>query len=176
MFAPSPDAPSLGGLGGLLLRLRQDGHAEVEVVGPRGAAGHVTGLARILQWRHPRVLVSEADPSAPDQVVYADPCVEVAAVMGGGGGEGWRGPYWLRPSFAALNETSSSDATSSTDSSSASDSSSSSGDSDSDSDDRGKQKSELRQRAMKHFLSFHLLTSLFLSLQAIPAQASVSGS
>ncbi|CAM6040517.1 unnamed protein product [Sphagnum compactum] len=50
---------SAGGLGGLLLRLAQDGHGQVQLIGPQGTAAFGHSLRHIFRWRHPKVLVSE---------------------------------------------------------------------------------------------------------------------
>lgn len=45
-----------GGLGGLFLRLAQDGHGQVQMVGPRGMAKLGHSFRHIFRWRHPKVL------------------------------------------------------------------------------------------------------------------------
>ena len=49
----------LGGLGGLLMRLRADGHGELRLVGPRGTRETAGSLRNLLRWRHPTVFVDE---------------------------------------------------------------------------------------------------------------------
>jgi hypothetical protein len=44
-----------GGLGGLLLRLAQDGHGQVQLIGPQGTAAFGHSLRHIFRWRHPKV-------------------------------------------------------------------------------------------------------------------------
>jgi hypothetical protein len=46
---------SAGGLGGLLLRLAQDGHGQVQLIGPQGTAAFGHSLRHIFRWRHPKV-------------------------------------------------------------------------------------------------------------------------
>lgn len=54
-FATRIEPATLGGLAGLVLRLSQDGHGELAVVGPPGTARHLQGLQHVIRWRHPTV-------------------------------------------------------------------------------------------------------------------------
>eukprot|EP00873_Tetraselmis_striata_P001973 jgi/Tetstr1/422237/TSEL_013089.t1 len=95
LFAGDICSRALGGLGGLLLRLASDGHGQLELVGPRGAAQAVHALRHVIRWRHPALYVSEWDGWCPP-VLFQDDKVSVAAVWsGGGGGVTWQAPAWL---------------------------------------------------------------------------------
>ena len=58
-----------GGLAGLLLRLRQDGHGQLAVFGPTGVAAHARALRHLIRWRHPALRVCGVEPLDPP-VVY----------------------------------------------------------------------------------------------------------
>lgn len=58
-----------GGLAGLLLRLRQDGHGQLATVGPQGIAAHALALHHFMRWRHPVLHVSECDP-LDDPIIF----------------------------------------------------------------------------------------------------------
>ncbi|CAL5221692.1 g3928 [Coccomyxa viridis] len=62
---------SLGGLPGILMRLRDDGHGSVLVCGPEGTEQMLKGLRAFMSWTHPQVTVSEAE-SASDLPAYED--------------------------------------------------------------------------------------------------------
>jgi len=70
--APPSCAPpnAQGGLAGLLLRLRQDGHGELCAVGPPGLAAAVHGLRHFATWRHPAASLSECGDHFARPVVY----------------------------------------------------------------------------------------------------------
>ena len=61
--------PLQGGLAGLLLRLRQDGHGELAAFGPAGIAAHARALRHLVRWRHPALKVCEVDPLDPP-IIY----------------------------------------------------------------------------------------------------------
>ena len=58
-----------GGLAGLLLRLRQDGHGQLAAFGPAGIAAHARALRHLIRWRHPALKVCEVEPLDPP-VIY----------------------------------------------------------------------------------------------------------
>lgn len=62
-----------GGLAGLLLRLRQDGHGQLVALGPQGLAAHALALRHFMRWRHPVLRVSECDPLNAPVVFQACP-------------------------------------------------------------------------------------------------------
>lgn len=61
-----------GGLPGLVMRLRQDGHEQLHVVGPCGVAAVVEAARHFVSWLHPRVVVRECTRCDP-AVVYKVP-------------------------------------------------------------------------------------------------------
>ena len=63
-----------GGLAGLLLRLRQDGHGELAAFGPAGIAAHAAALRHLVRWRHPALKVCELDPLDPPVVYQVGHC------------------------------------------------------------------------------------------------------
>ncbi len=58
-----------GGLAGLLLRLRQDGHGQLAAYGPAGTAAHARALRHLIRWRHPALKVCGVEPLDPP-VIY----------------------------------------------------------------------------------------------------------
>ncbi|EFJ22319.1 hypothetical protein SELMODRAFT_416540 [Selaginella moellendorffii] len=71
-----------GGIGGLILRLAQDGHEKLEVTGPRGSAAFVHALRHIFRWRHPKVFVSEwTEGNVP---VFEDEYVVIFPILASG--------------------------------------------------------------------------------------------
>ncbi len=58
-----------GGLLGLVMRLRQDGHGSLHVVGPRGVAAVLEAAHHFVSWLHPKVVVRECTRWDP-AVVY----------------------------------------------------------------------------------------------------------
>ena len=58
-----------GGLAGLLLRLRQDGHGQLAAYGPTGTAAHARALRHLIRWRHPALKVCDVEPLDPP-VIY----------------------------------------------------------------------------------------------------------
>ncbi|KXZ48095.1 hypothetical protein GPECTOR_30g190 [Gonium pectorale] len=148
-----------GGLAGLLLRLRQDGHSLLRLLGPAGLQDAVDGLSHFVRFTHPTIEVSCL--TAADQgVAYEDECLEVrplcgAAEQAGGairaqnGGRGGRGGDDGSSNSGssssgdeptpALGSSSSSSSGSGSDSSTSSSSSSSDGD---DDDDNGEDRAD----------------------------------
>ncbi|KAL3678250.1 hypothetical protein R1sor_021206 [Riccia sorocarpa] len=72
-----------GGLGGLMLRLRHDGHGQVQVIGPSGTTGVVHSLRHICRWRHPKVFVSECCGNRPIPV-FEDEHIAIVPIVNGG--------------------------------------------------------------------------------------------
>ncbi len=116
------DLASATGLPGLIMRLRGEGHGQVEVLGPPGTLPFVSSLRHFVHWRHPAVLVAEIAPlgatmasnrgqkaggsgamSVPE--VYADEHVAAVALWTGGGGAGLPAE-WLAHGQPAGQETS----------------------------------------------------------------------
>lgn len=58
-----------GGLLGLIMRLRQDGHAALTVAGPRGIGAVVEAGRHFVTWRYPTVSCLDCDPGDPS-VIY----------------------------------------------------------------------------------------------------------
>ena len=91
-FTCSTAPRALGGLGGLIMRLRSDGHGEVRLVGGRGCAGAAAALRHVVSWRHPRLFVDEVGGAGGEvAAAYSDDVVEVVALSGDGKGP-WRSP------------------------------------------------------------------------------------
>ncbi|KAL3150884.1 hypothetical protein ABBQ32_000634 [Trebouxia sp. C0010 RCD-2024] len=76
------------------MRLRQDGHDELQVHGPSGLCANLHGLRHFVQWKHPRVFASEHSQFELPQV-YEDGHVHIAALHAGG--LAWPCPAWLQP-------------------------------------------------------------------------------
>ncbi|EFN56467.1 expressed protein [Chlorella variabilis] len=64
------DMASLAGFGGLVMRLRGEGHGQLHVVGPTGTRAAVCSLHHFIHWRHPAVLVEEMAPWEAQPTVY----------------------------------------------------------------------------------------------------------
>jgi ribonuclease Z len=62
-----PDLLASTGLPGLLMRLRGQGHGQVEILGPSGTLPFVGSLRHFVHWKHPAVLVSEVENLLPQQ-------------------------------------------------------------------------------------------------------------
>lgn len=62
VFATRIEPMAIGGLAGLVLRLSQDGHGDLTVVGPHGTARHLQGLQHVIRWRHPTVRLALSSP------------------------------------------------------------------------------------------------------------------
>ncbi|KAJ7540229.1 hypothetical protein O6H91_10G006100 [Diphasiastrum complanatum] len=71
-----------GGLGGLMLRLAQDGHGQVQLIGPKGTGQFVHALRHICHWRHPKVFVSECHSTRPLPVFDDDHTVIIPLMAG----------------------------------------------------------------------------------------------
>lgn len=54
-----------GGMGGLILRLKQDGHGQLRVYGPPGVGEAMKGLSNFVRWQHPEVHMTELHQLAP---------------------------------------------------------------------------------------------------------------
>ncbi|KAG2447367.1 hypothetical protein HYH02_007695 [Chlamydomonas schloesseri] len=81
-----------GGLAGLLLRLRQDGHAALRVVGPAGLHDVVSGLAAFVRCTHPALTLSPLT-AAQQGPVHEDECIEVRPLWSSF--LLWQVPDWL---------------------------------------------------------------------------------
>ncbi|PRW45195.1 zinc phosphodiesterase ELAC 2-like isoform X2 [Chlorella sorokiniana] len=116
-FAPEPAA--LSGFGGLVMRLRGEGHSQLHVVGPPGTQAAVCSLRHFIHWRHPAVVLEEASHwEAP--LLYQDDRIAVAALWKPPLVAGmWPAPGWLQqaqpsdPSEPGAMEAGSSDGSSS---------------------------------------------------------------
>jgi hypothetical protein len=51
-----------GGLPGLVMRLRQDGHGTLHLAGPAGLAAVLESVQPFISWLHPAVQVLESSP------------------------------------------------------------------------------------------------------------------
>ena len=71
-FVPNHVFPAIcqNGCGGLLMRLRGEGHEQLHVVAPPGAGTLLHSLRHFVQWRHPRVLVTETAAVCSNPYVY----------------------------------------------------------------------------------------------------------
>ncbi|GAB4817494.1 hypothetical protein N2152v2_004540 [Parachlorella kessleri] len=89
------DLQSLAGFGGLAMRLRNEGHGQVQVLGPPGTQTMVTSLRHFIHWKHPAVLVSDlSEWETP--VCYEDEHIAVAALWKPPlVPELWHAPGWL---------------------------------------------------------------------------------
>ncbi|GIL86072.1 hypothetical protein Vretifemale_14324, partial [Volvox reticuliferus] len=92
LFLTDLSQEAQGGLGGLLLRLRQDGHAALRVVGPAGLHDTVEGLSYFVRWMHPALELT-AITSANQGCVYDDECLEVRPIWPNS--LLWQVPPWL---------------------------------------------------------------------------------
>jgi len=142
-FVSSVHSTALGGLGGLLLRLKQDGHGRMQLVGPAGTEGCLEALRSFIRWQHPAVGVTEVNTTAsgggggagaaPDAASgYQDRWLQVCAF---GGSAAWFAPDWLKdevPAAAAAAAGASGDSSSSSGANADSRSSSSSGEDEED--------------------------------------------
>jgi hypothetical protein len=75
------------GVSGLLMRLRGEGHAAVEFVGPPGTRSWLSSLRHFVRWKHPAVMVAEVAPAnqaehRPYPCVYEDDVIAVAGLWG----------------------------------------------------------------------------------------------
>jgi len=77
VFAPSAAPDAAGGLAGLLLRLKADGHGAIALCGPPGVAESLEALRHLFSWRHPEVAHRRLPPSP--EPAFADEWVEVRA-------------------------------------------------------------------------------------------------
>ena len=80
VFVSAVDPDHAGGLVGLALRLKSDGHGRVHVLGPRGIAAPLAFAAQeIARWTHPAVLVTEHEPEAlrSNPLAYSDDFLSV---------------------------------------------------------------------------------------------------
>ncbi|GLI68412.1 hypothetical protein VaNZ11_012800, partial [Volvox africanus] len=92
LFLTDLSQDAQGGLGGLLLRLRQDGHAALHVVGPAGLHATVEGLSYFVRWMYPALELT-AVTSANQGCVYDDDCLEVRPIWPNS--LLWQVPPWL---------------------------------------------------------------------------------
>ncbi|EFJ39949.1 hypothetical protein VOLCADRAFT_100314 [Volvox carteri f. nagariensis] len=92
LFLTDLSQAAQGGLGGLLLRLRQDGHAALRLVGPAGLYDTVEGLSYFVRCTHPALELTTLT-SAQQGCVYDDECLEVRPVWRNS--LLWQVPPWL---------------------------------------------------------------------------------
>ncbi|KAG6555660.1 hypothetical protein Mapa_002896 [Marchantia paleacea] len=71
-----------GGLGGLMLKLRHDGHGQLQMIGPDGTTAIVHSLRHVCRWRHPKVFVSECSGNRPLPIFEDEHIVIVPVVEG----------------------------------------------------------------------------------------------
>ena len=91
IFASSLEPSQVGGLVGLFLRLKSDGHEKVHLLGPKGIKQPLLFASQnIVRWRYPYVLVTEykeqwSESSGAvmiDPLVYSDSLIEVLVTCG----------------------------------------------------------------------------------------------
>ncbi|KAK9829441.1 hypothetical protein WJX72_005893 [[Myrmecia] bisecta] len=92
VFATQVQPLSMGGLSGLIMRLRSDGHDKLHIIGPSGVQALSHSIRHFLRWRHPRLMVTECSDFQP-ALLYKDVYCEVAALWGGP--LSWAAPDWL---------------------------------------------------------------------------------
>jgi ribonuclease BN (tRNA processing enzyme) len=99
VFTTGTNPKTIGGLGGLMLRLKSDGHGEVHLMGPKGLGRVLRGLREGIEvnWTTPQVNLKELSPAkAGDEgggptLDYEDAEVEVEALH--------LQLHWTLPSF-----------------------------------------------------------------------------
>ncbi|KAK9814930.1 hypothetical protein WJX73_002299 [Symbiochloris irregularis] len=80
VFALGAGTAATGGLGGLLLRLKADGHGQLRLIGPTGMIAVAHALRHSIRWEHPQVLLSQCLPGPLDSSAYQDEQMEVTAL------------------------------------------------------------------------------------------------
>ncbi|BDA43097.1 probable zinc phosphodiesterase ELAC protein 2 at C-terminar half [Coccomyxa sp. Obi] len=90
LFALHPQA--MGGLSGLIMRLREDGHNTMHVIGPQGTVSLVHSLRHFMRWKYPGVIITEMLPSRQDPH-FEDGHVAVLALHASPAG--WQASDWL---------------------------------------------------------------------------------
>ncbi|GAX76738.1 hypothetical protein CEUSTIGMA_g4185.t1 [Chlamydomonas eustigma] len=94
---------AMGGLGGLILRLRTDGHGSVKICGPQGIKAAFAGLHEFVRCETPVVEVSELSstgvPNGAD-VGHSDEMVDIMPIWPSG--LAWQAPTWLQEHKTAL--------------------------------------------------------------------------
>ncbi len=119
------DLREAGGLGGLLMRMRGEGHGRLRLLGPAGTLATAAALRHFVRWRHPALLVTEVLPGEAGEC-YADEHLQVAALWADDAPGAWAPPTWLAVAEVAAAASTSSSGESSGESSDESDDSSSS--------------------------------------------------
>ena len=72
VFCTDTQQDQVGGMAGLLLRLSQDGHGQLEAVGTNGFGKYLHALRHFVRWLHPKVAVMECEHLQPGEVLYED--------------------------------------------------------------------------------------------------------
>eukprot|EP00884_Botryococcus_braunii_P016938 jgi/Botrbrau1/3928/Bobra.0365s0004.1 len=81
-FITSLRPESCGGLPGLILRMRTDGHDQFRMVGPPGLVPLVQSYVHLFKWRHPQLLLDPWQPSACRAgIQYEDDLVSVVPIL-----------------------------------------------------------------------------------------------
>lgn len=62
MSGSAAAVPTQGGLPGLVMRLRQDGHGTLHLAGPAGLATVLESVQSFISWLHPAVQILESSP------------------------------------------------------------------------------------------------------------------
>lgn len=75
MSASAGAVPAQGGLPGLVMRLRQDGHGTLHLAGPAGLAAVLESVQPFISWLHPAVQVLESSPYDVPTVYKARACL-----------------------------------------------------------------------------------------------------
>lgn len=105
------DLLSATGMSGLIMRLRGEGHGQLELFGPLGTLPFVSSLRHFVHWRHPAVMVSQMQPPVTSQPtkeqqrnieseseeIYSDDHITVMPLWDGriNTTRAWKVPTWL---------------------------------------------------------------------------------
>ena len=110
------DLLSATGVSGLIMRLRGEGHGQLEIFGPSGTLPFVASLRHFVHWRHPAISVTEmeAPPAAASHEdsnqsqeesqfveLYSDEHIAIIPLWSSfigsdDGSRDWKLPIWLR--------------------------------------------------------------------------------
>eukprot|EP00879_Flechtneria_rotunda_P025028 GHRR01026561.1.p1 GENE.GHRR01026561.1~~GHRR01026561.1.p1 ORF type:complete len:180 (+),score=59.33 GHRR01026561.1:350-889(+) len=81
LFLSGISAAESGGLAGLVLRLKQDGHGSLLLAGPQGTSDCLQGIKPFIHWHHPHIYVSEATVLQPLQQMQAGAAAAAADIQ-----------------------------------------------------------------------------------------------
>lgn len=77
VFCTDTKQDQVGGIAGLLLRLSQDGHGQLEAVGTNGFGKYLHAMRHFVRWLHPKVVVVECEHLQAGEVLYEDDTIAV---------------------------------------------------------------------------------------------------